>query len=329
MQGQAAREAVQCNLALPLAGGSTAFSLVRLLSRQRHDIIPVGLIPHDFAEAVFRVTSTPPVWAGFQHGRPLVMGILNVTPDSFSDGGLHLDAAAAVAAGLRMMTEGADIIDVGGESTRPGAGEVPAAVEQDRVLPVVEALAGEGAKISIDTRHAATALAGVRLGASIINDVSGFSFDPAFGPALEDCSAALIAMHMRGDPRTMQQHASYGDVTLEVIQELHHTLRRLPVALGRVAVDPGIGFAKGVGHNEALLARLPLLLNLGCRIVVGVSRKGFIGRIAREPDVRARLPGSLAAALAAVLGGASILRVHDVAATMQALRVWRAIGDAA
>ena len=257
------------------------------------------------------------------------MAILNVTPDSFSDGGRHADAASAVAAGRRMLAEGADIVDIGGESTRPGAEEVPAAVEQDRVLPVVEALAAEGATVSIDTRHAATALAAVSLGAGIINDVSGFSFDPEFGPALAGCSAALIAMHMRGVPRTMQDHATYRDVAAEVVAELDASLRRLPVPRDRVAVDPGIGFAKGPGHNEALLARLPLLLNLGCRIVVGASRKGFIGRVAQEPDVLARLPGSLAAALAAVLGGASVLRVHDVAATRQALRVWQAIGDAA
>ncbi len=257
------------------------------------------------------------------------MGILNVTPDSFSDGGRHADASSAITAGRRMIAEGADIIDVGGESTRPGSSEVSAAIEQERVLPVIEALSGEGAKISIDTRHAATALVAVNLGASIVNDVSGFSFDPAFGAMLESCPAALIAMHMRGDPRTMQRHAAYGDVAVEVVRELRETLLRLPVDLGRVAVDPGIGFAKGAGHNEALLARLPLLFNLGCRIVVGVSRKGFIGRIAGEPDVLARLPGSLAAGLAAALGGASILRVHDVAATMQALLVWRAIADAA
>ncbi len=255
------------------------------------------------------------------------MGILNVTPDSFSDGGRHADAAAAIAAGREMLVAGADIIDVGGESTRPGAQEVDASVEQDRVLPVIKALAGDGATLSIDTRHAATALAAVRLGAAIINDVSGFSFDPAFRPMLEGCPAALIAMHMRGDPRTMQRRAWYGDVAEDVLRELQETVRLLPP--GRVAVDPGIGFAKAAGHNEALLARLPILLNLGCRIVVGVSRKGFIGRSSGEADPRRRLPGSLAAGLAAALNGASVLRVHDVAATIQALRVWQAIDAAA
>ena len=315
-------------LALPLAGGSTAFTLVRLLEGERRDIVPIAEIPPEFADAVARVAGAPPAWAGFSHVRPLVMGILNVTPDSFSDGGRTLDSKSALEAGRRMLAAGADIIDVGGESTRPGASEVPSAVEQDRVLPVIGALAGEGATLSIDTRHAATALAAVRLGAAIINDVSGFSFDPEFGAVLPDCPAALVAMHMRGNPPTMQDHCQYGDVAVDVARELDAAVRRLPVGRERVAADPGIGFAKGIGHNEALLARLPVLLNLGCRIVVGVSRKGFIGRISGETDPQARLPGSLAAGLAAVLGGAAVLRVHDVGATMQSLRVWQAIGDA-
>ncbi len=256
------------------------------------------------------------------------MGILNVTPDSFSDGGEHRSVGAAIEAGRRMLAAGAHIIDVGGESTRPGANEVAVAVEQDRVLPVVEALAAEGAKVSIDTRHAATAAAALRLGAAIVNDVSGFSFDDAFRPLLAASPAALIAMHMRGDPQTMQRHTAYDDVTVDVVRELAATVRRLPGGPDRIAVDPGIGFAKGPGHNEALLARLPILLNVGCRIVVGVSRKGFIGRNSGEADPRRRLPGSLAAGLAGVLNGASVLRVHDVAATIQALRVWQAITDA-
>jgi len=327
--GRAAHDAVASGLALPLAGGPAAFTLARLLGGTEGGIVPVAAIPSEFAEAVENVTCVRPAWAGLVHDRPLVMGILNRTPDSFSDRGVYADPAAAIAAGRRMRDEGADILDIGGESTRPGAPEVAADVEQARVLPVIEALAGDGMAVSVDTRHAATAAAALRAGARIVNDVSGFAFDAGLAAVAARHDAAVVVMHMRGTPETMQRLTAYRDVAGEVVAELDAAIRRLPMTPARIVVDPGIGFAKDTGQNEALLARLPLLLNLGCRILVGVSRKGFLGRIAGVPDPLARLPGSLAAGLAAVLGGASILRVHDVAATVQALRVWRAVTDAA
>ncbi len=329
LQGRAAHDAVASGLALPLAGGPSAFTLVRLLGRIDGGIIAVTAIPPEFAKAVDRVTSVRPVWAGLAYDRPLVMGILNLTPDSFSDGGTYADPEAAIVAGRRMRDEGVDILDIGGESTRPGAAEVPPDVEQARILPVIEALAGEGMVVSVDTRHATTAAAALCAGARIVNDVSGFTFDAGLAAVAARYEAAVVVMHMRGTPETMQRLTDYWDVAGEVVAELDAAIRRLPMARTGIVADPGIGFAKDAGQNEALLARLPLLLNLGCRILVGVSRKGFLGRIAGAPDPLARLPGSLAAGLAAVLGGASILRVHDVAATVQALRVWRAITDAA
>ena len=323
--GWAAHDAVAAGLALPLAGGPSAFTLARLLGGTDGGVVPVTAIPPEFTKALECVTFARPAWAGLAGNRPLVMGILNLTPDSFSDGSSYADPRAAVAAGRRMRDEGADIVDIGGESTRPGAIEVAPEIEQSRILPVIEALALEGLVISVDTRHATTAAAALSAGARIVNDVSGFTFDAGLSVVAAKHDAAVVAMHMRGTPETMQGLASYRDVAEDVVAELDAAMRRLPMARDKIVADPGIGFAKGIGHNEALLARLSLLLNLGCRVLVGVSRKGFLGRIAGVSDPVSRLPGSLAAGLVAVLGGASILRVHDVAATVQALKVWRSV----
>lgn len=271
------------------------------------------------------ITRQAPAWAGLPTDRPLVMGILNVTPDSFSDGGRH---ANPVAAGFSMIEAGADIVDVGGESTRPGSSETDAETEQRRVLSVVAALASAGAVVSIDTRHATTMRGALDRGARIVNDVSGFAHDPAAAAVVHRAACPVVVMHMRGTPATMQALAQYGDIVRDVTAELASRLAQLDLPEGQVAVDPGIGFAKGAGHNEALLARLPLLLNLGCRVVVGASRKGFIGRLSGAAEPKHRDAGSVAAACAAVLGGAAIVRVHDVAATVEALRVWHGIASA-
>lgn len=250
------------------------------------------------------------------------MAILNVTPDSFSDGGLHADP---VAAGRLMHDQGADIVDVGGESTRPGAAEVDAETERARVLPVVAALARAGVVVSIDTRHAATMAAALDAGARIVNDVSGLAFDPGAAALARIRGAPVVVMHMRGTPQTMQRMSDYGDVAQDVTAALAGRLARLGLAPGQAAIDPGIGFAKGPGDSAALLARLPVLLNLGCRVLVGASRKGFIGHLTGETRADARDAGSLAAAIVAVLGGAAILRVHDVPSTVQGLRVWHGL----
>ena len=256
------------------------------------------------------------------------MGIINVTPDSFSDGGLHADAGHAIAAGRAMAAAGADILDVGGESTRPGSAPTPPDQERARILPVVRALAADGHVVAVDTRNAATMAAALDAGARIVNDVSGLAFDPKALPLAAARGCPVVLMHMRGVPATMQSLAQYDDVVADVARELAARLaaaRAAGVAPENIALDPGIGFAKGPGHNEQLLARLPVLLNLGCRLVVGVSRKGFIGRLSGQPQPQLRLGGSLAAGLLALLGGASVLRVHDVPETVQAIRVWSAI----
>ena len=264
-------------------------------------------------------------WAGFRVQRPLVMGIVNATPDSFSDGGRSFHPADAIANGLHLARSGADIIDIGGESTRPGAPAVTPAEEQTRILPVIQALAAEGIAISVDTRNADTMRAALAAGARIINDISGLTYDPNAAPLIADTGCPVILMHMRGTPATMNDHAAYVDVVEDVRRELS-ALAAKAVSAGIhpscIALDPGIGFAKLAPHSIALLHDLRRFRSLGYPLLVGVSRKSFIGRIADQPDPAQRLGGSLAAALFAAANGATILRVHDVAETVQALRVW-------
>ncbi len=270
------------------------------------------------------------------HDRPLVMGVLNVTPDSFSDGGLHLgadgDPSGALAAGRTMVEEGADIVDVGGVSTRPGADPVPVEVELRRTIPVVEALAADGTVVSIDTTSARVAAAAIEAGAAIVNDVSAGRFDPDLLPTVAASDVGYVLMHMQGDPITMQVSPSYTDVVAEVTDFLAahvQHLEELGIDRARVAIDPGIGFGKRSEHNLALLANLRDLASLACPVLVGVSRKSFIGSIAGVDDPLARLPGSLAIAALAVRSGARIVRVHDVAPTVQAVTVVHAVTTSA
>ena len=271
----------------------------------------------------------PPAPFGFVPGRrPLLMGVVNVTPDSFSDGGLFASTEAAIAQGRRLAEEGADILDIGGESTRPGSEPVPEDEELRRVLPVVEALAADGHLVSIDTRRAAVMRAALAAGARIANDVTALAGDPDSLRVVAGAGAAVVLMHMQGEPRTMQRDPRYGDVVAEVAAFLAARVEAC-VAAGipraRICVDPGIGFGKTVEHNLALLRGLPALRAEGCALLVGASRKGFIGKLSRGEDASRRLPGSLAVALHAAAAGADILRVHDVAETRQALGIWRAL----
>ena len=264
-------------------------------------------------------------WAGLPPG-PVVMGILNVTPDSFSDGGDAMDAAQAIEAGQRMIAEGAGILDIGGESTRPGATPVPPEEEQRRVLPVIAALAKCGVPLSVDTRNAGTMAAALDAGAAIVNDVSALSHDPAAAALVARRQCPVVLMHMRGTPATMMAHATYGDVAAEVMAELGARVGAAEAAgvdRSSIAVDPGIGFAKTAEQSIMMLQRLPILLRLGCRVVVGASRKRFIGQLSGARDAKQRMAGSIAAGLYALSQGATVLRVHDVAATVQAVRTWQ------
>lgn len=266
-------------------------------------------------------------WAALAEvGRqPAVMAILNITPDSFSDAAAHPDP---VASGLAMLEAGADILDIGGESTRPGAMPVAAEEEQKRILPSVRALSRAGAVVSVDTRHASTMQAALDCGAAMINDVSALGHDAASASILARWNCPVVLMHMRGTPQTMMVHAVYGDVVTEVRDELAASVARAEaagIARGRLAIDPGFGFAKTPAQSLALLRRLRMLRSLGLPILAGVSRKGFVGLYGRETDPTRRMPGSVAAALFATMQGASILRVHDVPETVQALRMWHAL----
>jgi dihydropteroate synthase len=263
-------------------------------------------------------------------GPARIMGVVNVTPDSFFDGGrLYPDGhpGGAIAHGKALVAEGADLLDVGGESTRPGAEPVSSDEEVDRVAPVVEGLAGLGVPISIDTTKAEVAEAAVAAGATIVNDVSGGRDDPLLG-VVARTGAAYVLMHSRGTPKDMQQHTDYDDVVTEVFEHLAAGVRRCVDAgidRARVLVDPGIGFAKTAEQNLALLQALRQFRSLGRPVVLGASRKSFLGRILGTDDPAARLEGSLACAALGTHAGAGVIRVHDVAETVRVVRTARAI----
>jgi len=263
--------------------------------------------------------------AGLPLDRPLIMGVVNVTPDSFSDGGRFFAPEAAIAHALRLEAEGAQILDIGGESTRPGSGGVDLEEECRRVLPVIRGLAGRTqARLSIDTRKAEVMRRAAQAGAHLINDISALTHDPGARSAAAETGLPVVLMHTLGDPRTMQDDPRYADVVLDVYDALSARIEACEAAgipRARLIVDPGIGFGKTLAHNLALLGALSIFHGLGCAIALGASRKSFIGRLtgAAADD---RLPGSLAAALLGAAQGVQVLRVHDVAATRQALAVW-------
>jgi dihydropteroate synthase len=310
--------------ALPLAGGPLWFSAVERLGRGALPaILPAAAAP---AEILARLTAPRPPVAGLSLDRPRLMGVVNVTPDSFSDGGRFASPAAAAAQGRRLAAEGADLLDIGAESTRPGAAPTPPEEEAARLLPVLALLGGAGPPLSVDTRRAAVAAAALGAGARLVNDVSALG-DPGMAAA---CGTAegVVLMHMRGEPATMQDDPRYGDVLLDVYDHLAARLAAAEaagLARARLLVDPGIGFGKTLQHNVTVLRRLSLYHALGCAIVIGASRKRFLGALGGAAEPRARGPGSLAAALWAAAQGVQILRVHDVAETRQALSVQMAM----
>ena len=312
--------------AFSLAGGWAWFSHAELLQRDRPSRI-VAAADLD-AETRDRLSAARPDFAGLHMDRPRVMGILNVTPDSFSDGGLFLKPEAALMQ-ARRMAAGADILDIGGESTRPGAVDVAQADEIARTAPVIAAMrdAGLDIPVSIDTRKAAVADAAFAAGASILNDVTALQFDPTMAATAARLGAPVILMHSIATPATMQDDPEYDDVLLDVYDALSLRLAAAEaagIARSRLAIDPGIGFGKTLQHNLTLLSRLSLFHNLGVPVLLGASRKRFIGTISAEADAQKRLPGSLAVALAGVAQGMQMIRVHDVAETRQALSLWLA-----
>jgi dihydropteroate synthase len=349
LAGADARAALDAGTALPLGGGPLAFALCELITRgptHRRTIVAsaadLAVLSGRAAGPAARLspildalTRPRAPFAGLplacgDAGRVVLMGVVNATPDSFSDGGQFARPEDAVAHGIALAEAGAAIIDVGGESTRPGASPVAAEEELARVLPIVRGLASRGLTVSIDTRKPAVMAAALDAGARIVNDVTALA-DSGSAPIVAGRGASAALMHMQGEPATMQVNPTYDDAALDIYDFLEARVRaceKAGIPPERLVVDPGIGFGKTKRHNAEILAALSLYHGLGCGLMIGVSRKAFVGGAEGRLPPSARLPGSLAAALAAVAQGAQIVRVHDVAETRQALAVWEAIGTA-
>src|SRR4249919_3640953 len=328
-----------------LAGGLNWFGLAELVKieggkRVSTEIVPVEGIEDRFDEAMAAdwgriIAPRSPLAMGertIRLDQPQVIGIINATPDSFSDGGSYGDAATAAEAGANMAAQGAAIIDVGGESTRPGAATVWANDEIERVLPVIKQLAAGGNAASIDTRKSAVMSAALGAGARLVNDVSALTWDEQSADVVAAAGVPVILMHHQGDPQTMQDDPRYADVLVEVylcLEERIAAAEAAGIARDKILIDPGFGFGKNVAHNLELMNGLALFHSLGCPLVVGASRKRTIGALSNEAPADQRLGGSIAFALKAVEQGAQIVRVHDVPETVQALKVWRGLRDQA
>ncbi|MGE0007548.1 MAG: dihydropteroate synthase [Parvibaculaceae bacterium] len=334
LHGPDARRAISSGTGGALGGsGFIAFTLAELIERESGRIARRVISYEDartFPDELRPIEARRPDFAGLPLDRPKLMGIINVTPDSFSDGGRLAGPEEAIALGLRLAEEGAHILDVGGESTRPGSDAVPPGVETQRVVPVIRALARAGHRLSVDTRKAALMREAVAAGAAIVNDVSALTFDPDSLAMAAKLGCPVVLMHAQGDPKTMQVNPVYDDVALDVFDMLEERIAAClaaGIAPGLIAVDPGIGFGKTFAHNLALLSQLPLFLGLGAVLLLGLSRKAFTGALTGEKTAGERVFGSVGGAVHAALAGAQILRVHDVKATRQALAVALAAAD--
>lgn len=326
-----------------LAGGVLSFSHCEAIWRSgdevRRAVLPLaGIEPwaeqqqsgqgRVAAMLLGRLSQQRAALCGLGFDQPRIMGILNVTPDSFSDGGDRADPEVAIRDGLAMLDQGAEILDVGGESTRPGAKRVSLEEERARVLPVVEELAKAGARVSIDTRHAAIMRDALAAGASLINDVTALTGDPESLAVAAESGLPVILMHMQGEPQTMQRDPRYDHAAHEIYDYLAERLEACAAAgisEDRLVVDPGIGFGKTLTHNLQVLEQIALFQGLGCPVLLGASRKSFIARLSQGEAAKERLPGSLAAILFALQRGVQVLRVHDVPETVQAVAVWQAM----
>lgn len=325
---------------MPLAGGPLAFMALEIIERKGAGVERRVMGLSEFFERdwgrqtlsasdLFEALRAPRQRiAGLSMDRPRIMGIVNVTPDSFSDGGQHNTTQAAVDHAMRLVDEGADILDIGGESTRPGSKAVPLDEELRRVLPVVEAVrAKTDALISVDTRKAKVMRLVAEAGADILNDVSALTYDPDALQVAAETGLPVMLMHSIGDPETMNDNPVYDDVVLDVFDFLERRIHACEVAgipRSKLIVDPGIGFAKHLHHNVAVLSAMSIYHALGVPVLLGASRKKLIGQLCNVPEARERVPGSIAAALSSIAQGVQIVRVHDVAATRQAIAVWMA-----
>ncbi|MBS0242195.1 MAG: dihydropteroate synthase [Proteobacteria bacterium] len=306
----------------------------RLLSvaEARHEIARSGTVGAEMKAALLGFAANRPAVAGLAMDRPRIMGVVNVTPDSFSDGGSFATPKEAIEFARRLIDEGAEMIDIGGESTRPGSDRLSVEEELHRVMPVIEGLAGKvTARLSIDTRNAEVMRRAALAGVNILNDVSALTWDSNSLRVASETRLPVVLMHSKGEPKSMQQNPRYNNALLDVYDMLHErieTCGRAGIPKERIIVDPGIGFGKTLAHNLDLIAGLALFHALGTTVMLGASRKSMIGALTGALDPSERVPGSLAAALAGAMHGCGILRVHDVAATRQALTVWEATSTA-
>jgi dihydropteroate synthase len=335
--GPAARQALAAGVAQPLAGTALAFMALEIVAPAGRVVLPLdgargwaaeAGLGADLEAGLARLSAPRPPFAGLSLDRPRLMGVVNVTPDSFSDGGRYIDPGRAVDHGLALQAAGADILDIGGESTRPGAAPVPIEEELRRILPVLRGLKAGGAVVSVDTRRAAVMRAALEAGADMVNDITALAGEPGSLATVAAGPAAVVLMHMQGEPRSMQANPVYADAPLDIRDYFVGRLEACAaagIAQSRIAVDPGIGFGKTDAHNIQLLQSLGLFHELGVALLLGVSRKSFIGRLSRGEEAGQRLAGSLAAGLAGLDRGAQILRVHDVTEARQALAIWQAI----
>ena len=327
LEGAGAKLAVKDGMAQPLAGGNIAFTHCEILDLNV-DRFNVGIFPLAEIKAdLTLMTSHRRPFASHNLSRPLIMGVVNVTPDSFSDGGDYAERGEAVSHVFKLIEAGADIIDIGGESTRPGSTGVGVEEECARILPVVKAAVDAGVTVSVDSFRAETLRAAIDAGASIVNDVTALTGDVEAMSTVAETDASVVLMHMRGSPKTMQNRPYYRLASFDVFHWLKSRVDaclEAGIARHRIAIDPGIGFGKTDLHNLELLDRVGVFHGLGCAVVIGVSRKSFIGRVANVETPKARLPGTLAATLTAVSRGVQIHRVHDVAAVRQAFAIWNA-----
>ncbi|MBO1324371.1 dihydropteroate synthase [Acetobacter sp. TBRC 12305] len=329
LYGHMAREAVARGMALPLMEGPAAFTHVRLIEGNSPSaLMPLADVPGGWQAELHRLSQPAPP-AMLPPGAQ-VMGILNVTPDSFSNGGQHFEARHAVDAGTAMLQAGCGVLDIGGESTRPGSHPITPEQEWARVAPVLAGLRAQApqAALSIDTRHSLVMERALSAGAAVVNDVTALRHDPDALGLLAEKNCGVVLMHMRGTPQTMERYAVYEDVACEVVRELGQRVQAAldgGIARERLMIDPGFGFAKTAAQSVELLRRCLLLANLGCRVVFGLSRKRMLGEMTGVARAEDRDPASMAASLPAMALGQPVLRVHDVPAMVQGMRVWQSI----
>ncbi len=339
IQGDLADECCEDGSALPLAGGPLAFTACELFVAGKDEVSiyfaalgdltdwaerrgPATL--HAVSHRLELLSLDRADFAGLPLDRPRLMGVVNVTPDSFSDGGDFFDAGSAISHGKSLIEAGADLLDIGGESTRPGSAPTSLEDELARILPVIEGLAGCGVPLSIDTRRGAVMDAALESGATVVNDITALGDDPDAADIVARHGASVILMHMRGRPRDMQAEPFYDHAPHKILQYFKDRVavcKQAGISRDRIAIDPGIGFGKNDDHNLKILAEAAIFHGLGCAVVIGASRKSFIGRVAGIDDPKSRVAGSLAAAALAAGQGVRIFRVHDVAETRQALQI--------